>query len=201
MMRILFFLLLLGALVFGSSAKADAQASPGDTLREPSDFASIGDDAERSVALFTEAAMVLVHPRCINCHPAGDNPLQGEDGHLHEPPVRRGKGGMGVAGMRCNTCHQRENFDPGGVPGAALWVLAPRKMGWEGLSLGEICEQIKDPERNGGRTLEEIVEHVSEDDLVGWGWTPGRGREPAPGTQEAFGELMAAWAEAGAVCP
>ena len=143
----------------------------------------------------------MLHPRCINCHPAGDSPLQGEDFRAHEPPVRRGLGGTGVVGMRCRACHMRENFDPGRVPGAPQWVLAPRKMAWEGLTLGQLCEQVKDPERNGGRTLEEIVEHMSEDDLVGWGWLPGTGRAPAPGSQRTFGELIAAWVESGAACP
>jgi hypothetical protein len=176
-------------------------ARAGEELRPASEFASIADDAARSRALFTEAAKVMLHPRCVNCHPAGDSPLQGEDGRLHEPPVRRGLGGSGVVGMRCRACHMRENFDPGGVPGAHQWLLAPRKMAWQGLSLAELCEQIKDPERNGGRTLEEIVEHMAEDDLVGWGWVPGAGRESVPGSQETFGALIAAWVESGAACP
>ncbi|MEE8525881.1 MAG: Isoquinoline 1-oxidoreductase subunit [Thermoanaerobaculia bacterium] len=178
-------------------------ALPGvsDGLRPVSDYEWIADETERSAALFTEAGRVLQHPRCVNCHPAGDSPLQGEDGSLHEPPARRGMGGLGVVGMQCMTCHQDANFDPGRVPGAPHWLLAPRRMAWKGLSLAEICEQIKDPERNGHRTLDEIVEHLTEDALVGWGWQPGAGREPAPGTQEAFGELIRAWVETGAACP
>jgi hypothetical protein len=35
----------------------------------------------------------------------------------------------------------------------------------------EICEQIKDPKRNGGKSLEEFVHHMAEDSLVGWGGT------------------------------
>ena len=49
--------------------------------------------------------------------------------------------------------------------------------------------------------MAELVEHMAHDDLVGWGWTPGAGRAPVPGTQAAFGELITAWAETGAVCP
>jgi hypothetical protein len=44
-------------------------------------------------------------------------------------------------------------------------------MGWEGKTLDEICAQIKDPARNGNRSLEALVEHIGEDHLVGW---PGR---------------------------
>jgi hypothetical protein len=46
-----------------------------------------------------------------------------------------------------------------------------------------------------------LIEHSAHDSLVGWGWAPGQGREPAPGTQAQFGALMAAWADTGAVCP
>jgi len=36
---------------------------------------------------------------------------------------------------------------------------------------------------------------------VGWGWTPGHGRTPAPGTQKEFGDLIRAWIDNGAACP
>ena len=170
-------------------------------LRPVGAFAEIRDARERSVALFTEAGKVLLHPRCVNCHPAGDRPLQGEDGHPHEPLVVRGDGGMGAPGMRCGTCHQGANFDPGRVPGHPRWHLAPIEMAWEGKTLGQICEQLKDPARNGGKDMAELIHHMAEDSLVGWGWDPGAGREPAPGTQKVFGELFQAWAEAGAECP
>ena len=38
------------------------------------------------------------------------------------------------------------------IPGHPRWQLAPREMAWEGKTLGEICEQLKDPERNRHRT-------------------------------------------------
>lgn len=107
---------------------------------------------DRSIALFTEAGKVIQHPRCVNCHPAGDRPQQGDDGHPHQPLAVRGAGGFGAVGMQCPTCHQRANFDPGGVPGHPAWHLAPIEMAWVGKSLGEVCIQIKDPNRNGGKT-------------------------------------------------
>lgn len=171
------------------------------TLQPPSRFAAIEDAQARSLALFEEAGKVITHPRCVNCHPASDRPLQGEAMQPHQPPVQRGIGGMGVVGMRCNTCHGEENYDPAQVPGHPKWHLAPIEMAWEGKSLGEICRQIKDPERNGGMSMEELVHHMAEDSLVGWGWQPGAGREPVPGTQARFGALIAAWAETGAHCP
>ena len=129
------------------------------------------------------------------------SPVAGQRSHPHVPHVRRGDGGMGVAGLRCNTCHQAENVDHAGLPGHPLWHLAPIEMAWHGRSLAEICAQLKDPERNGGKTLAELQHHMAEDSLVGWGWQPGTGREPAPGNQATFGELIAAWIDTGAQCP
>ncbi len=74
-------------------------------------------------------------------------------------------------------------------------------MAWEGKTLGAICEQIKDPKRNGNRSLEEIIHHMSTDTLVGWAWSPGFGRRPAPGTQKEAGALVEAWVKTGAHCP
>lgn len=74
-------------------------------------------------------------------------------------------------------------------------------MAWQELTIGEICVQLKDPARNGNRTLAQIEKHLAEDHLVGWAWHPGAGRAPAPGTQVVFGELIAAWIKTGAHCP
>ena len=74
-------------------------------------------------------------------------------------------------------------------------------MGWEGKTLGEICAQLKDPARNGGRTPEALIEHIGTDHLVGWAWAPGGNRRPAPGTQKEAGALVEAWVQTGAVCP
>ena len=183
------------------SATAVKSAGPQATLASPESFAGISDTAARSAALFTEADKVLSSPRCVNCHPAGDRPLQGEAHRLHEPPVARGSDGFGTAAMRCSTCHQGANFDPAGVPGHPHWHLAPREMAWQDKTAREICAQIKDPARNGGRSLEEITTHIATDSLVGWAWAPGFGRTPAPGTQQELGALIRAWVQTGAVCP
>jgi len=174
---------------------------PSDGLAAPESFAAISDTAARSAALFAELGKVLVHPRCVNCHPAGDSPRQGEQGRLHQPPVARGVDGHGLASMRCSICHQAANFDPGRVPGHPEWHLAPREMAWEGKTLGEICAQIKDRARNGGRSPEELIHHIGTDTLVGWAWAPGFGRRRAPGTQKQAGMLAEAWVKTGAACP
>jgi hypothetical protein len=170
-------------------------------LKTPQDFASIADTAERSRALFAEAGKVIESPRCQNCHPVGQRPTQGDDMHPHLPPIVRGRDDTGPVGMHCATCHPAANFAPAGVPGNPKWHMAPVAMAWQTRSLGQICEQIKDPARNGKRTLMQIHDHMAHDALVGWGWHPGGTRSPAPGTQEQFGELIAAWIKTGAACP
>jgi len=176
-------------------------AGPTATLATPESFSSIGDTAARSAALFAEAGKVLTSARCVNCHPAGDRPLQTDAGRLHQPPVERGADGFGAVSARCSTCHQGANFDPAGMPGHAHWHLAPREMAWQGKTVGEICVQVKDPARNGGRTLAQIHDHMTNDSLVGWAWAPGYGRASAPGTQKELGALLDAWIKTGAVCP
>ena len=178
-----------------------ASQTSANKLASPESFGAIGDADARSAAIFTELGKVLTHPRCVNCHPAGDQPHQGELGRLHQPPVQRGIDGHGTAAMRCSICHQNANFDPGRVPGHPEWHLAPREMAWENKTVGEICIQIKDPARNGGRKVEDLIHHIGEDTLVGWAWAPGYGRAPAPGTQKDAGALVEAWVRTGAICP
>jgi hypothetical protein len=171
------------------------------SLRPRSDFDSIQDPAQRSIALFTEAGKVITYPRCMNCHPAGERPSQGDAMRPHVPLVTRGPNGLGVTAMHCSTCHQAVNANAAGVPGHPKWQLAPHSMAWQGKSLGQICEQIKDKARNGDKDEKALIEHVSDDTLVGWAWHPDSGRGPAPGTQAQFGELIKGWLETGAHCP
>jgi hypothetical protein len=197
------------ALAVASTVRVDAESSAQTRVTQPlaselqpvSSFDRIADSRARSIALFTEAGKVLQHPRCMNCHPATERPTQTDAMRPHQPLVVRGADGHGAAGMRCAACHHAGNFDPAHVPGHPDWHLAPATMAWQGRSPAQICSQIKDRARNGGRDLVALIHHVSEDSLVGWAWAPGAMRTPAPGTQVQFGELMKAWAAAGAFCP
>lgn len=187
-----------------------AQAGPDDTpteingLQTPAAFADINDAGLRASALFEEMAKVMLHPRCANCHPREGGPTQGDDFSPHNPPVIRGNG-LGATAMECTACHGSANVEyasmEGSVPGAEPWLLAPQSMGWHGATPAELCAQIKDLERNGGRSLDDLVSHNSKDHLVNWAWNPGAGRSSAPGDQATFGALTAAWAEAGGGCP
>lgn len=200
-------LLLLGLCLAGCRAagpevvtRREARVDP-KVLRDAATFIDIADGPERSRALFMEASKVLLHARCVNCHPPDNSPRQGDAHEFHDPPITRGPDNTGVVGANCTSCHQDRNLELARVPGAPDWHLAPLEMAWLGRSPRQLCEQLKDPKRNGGKTLAEIVEHTAHDKLVAWGWNPGHGREPAPGTQAQFGKLMAAWAELGAQCP
>jgi hypothetical protein len=188
-------------LLLSMTSRYAGSQNQSESLATPESFAAIEDTSARSAALFTELGKVLTHSRCLNCHPSGDHPRQGEQGRPHQPPVERGADGHGLPAMRCSNCHQKANFEPGRMPGHPEWQLAPREMGWEGKTLGAICEQIKDWQRNGNRSLEEIIHHIGTDTLVGWAWSPGFGRRPAPGTQKDAGALVEAWVKTGAVCP
>lgn len=152
---------------------------------------------------------VLSHPRCSNCHVGAEGvPMWSAVGsnsqaRPHGMNIRAGASRMGAEnGTLCVACHAQKNAaGPGGPPGARAWLLPPASMAWFGKSSAEICNQIKDPARNGGRTLEKIADHVDHDALVHWGWNPGPGRESAPYSKDETVAFIRAWARAGAPCP
>jgi hypothetical protein len=161
-------------------------------------------DAAAARQAFSEAAPVFFHPRCMNCHPVGDRPLQLDQSVPHAMDVQRGADGLGRAAMRCYACHQTKNLQGAHMPpGAPTWHLPPEQtpMVFEDMSVGDLCRQMKDPARNGGKTVAEIVEHVTHDELVLWGWHPGNGRTPVSMPHDEFAAKMAAWADNGAACP
>ena len=181
----------------GEAQRATAASSSGAVQGAPGDPG----------AAFEVVRTVLQSPRCMNCHPAGDAPLQGEDSHVHLMHVRRGPNGDGVAGLRCETCHGDANppdsYGPHMPPGVSTgWALPPpeMKLVFEGRTPRELCEQLKDPDRNGGRDLASLLEHLSTP-LVRWGWSPGVGRTPVPVPYPEFIAAFRTWADAGAPCP
>src|SRR6266404_8083114 len=101
-----------------------------DGLAAPESFTAIGDADARSAAIFTELGKVLTHPRCVNCHPAGDRPHQANEGRLHQPPVERGADGRGLPAMRCSVCHQNANFDPAACQ--VIRIGISRRAKWRG---------------------------------------------------------------------
>jgi hypothetical protein len=87
-------------------------------------------------------------------------------------------------------------------PGAPGWRLpsARTPMIWEGLTGLQLCELLKDPEQNGHRSVDEIVQHMTTP-LVLWGWNPGEGRSPIPVPEAEFLAKVKEWASKGASCP
>src|SRR5215475_1065603 len=143
--------------------------------------------------LFEPIASVVMHPRCINCH-QDQSPRQTDQKIVHLPLVVRGKDGHGAPTQRCQTCHQTTNTADGFVPGVTAWGLAPPSMLWEGKTKEQICKQMKDPDRNGGRrTGEEVIEHMKIDPLVLWAWNPGADRTAPPLSHAQLVDALEAW--------
>ncbi|GAA0562981.1 hypothetical protein [Chitinophaga japonensis] len=167
-------------------------------------YGVVENDSTASKKAFLAAYEVLMHPRCMNCHPSGDAPLQGEDSHVHTQGVKRGHDGKGLYALKCSNCHQAENT-PGlhMPPGNPNWHLPPEdmKMVFEGKSPRELAAQLLDPKLNGGKTKEALIEHVTHDPLVKAGWNPGEGRELPPLSHEEFARQFTRWIETGAYLP
>jgi hypothetical protein len=178
--------------------------SVGLVIRASSTNALVQRNDARARAAFLAIVPVLKHPRCLNCHANGDFPRQGDDSHPHAQNVKRGSDGHGKFSQKCSACHQEQNVAGLNMPpGAPGWHLPPANvpMIWEGKTPAQICQQLKDPRQNNGKTVAQIVEHVTSDKLVLWGWNPGEGRTPPPMSHSEFAAKFSEWANAGAACP
>ena len=155
-------------------------------------------------AAFDTVYRVLQHPRCANCHPIGNRPHVGDHGETHPQNVQRGTEGTGRFAMRCSTCHQPQNTDgPHLPPGAPHWQLPKPDMPlvFEGRSRADLARQLADPLQNGNRTPEQLIEHVTQDPLVLWGWDPGPGRAPVDVPHADFVAAFRTWVDGGCAVP
>lgn len=188
-------------LIAGASTLAVLNQSSAAT--QQADAAAAQRTAE-SKAAFLDVYKVLMHPRCMNCHPAGDRPLQGDDSHVHPQNVQRGTDGGGKFALKCKNCHQDTNLPGLGLPpGNPTWRLPKKEMPlvFEGLSPAELAAQLKDPKKNGGKTAEQLFHHVDQDQLVLWGWNPGEGRTLPPLNHADFSKKFREWLDKGAAVP
>lgn len=188
---------IVAVLLFGATAVTlanDSGSSPAAAARN---------DAAAKAA-FLAAYPVFMHPRCMNCHPVADSPLQGDDSRPHAQNVQRASDGKGKYALKCTNCHQPQNTPGENMPpGVPNWHMLPEdmKMVFEGRSPGELCLQLKDPAQNGGKSIADLLHHVGEDPLVLWGWSPGDGRTTPPLSHGEFVRRVQEWAQNGAACP
>lgn len=170
---------------------------------EYSNITLIKKDSIKSVTAFKEVYKVLMSPRCVNCHPKGDIPLQGDNSVVHSMQPQRGKYGKGVYAMKCANCHQPSN-SPGlrEPPGNPEWHLPPAdmKMVFEGKTAHELAKQLVNLELNGHRDIKKLIAHA-DDGLVKSGWNPGNGRTVPPLTYKEFKKAWITWLQTGAYAP
>jgi hypothetical protein len=161
-------------------------------------------DSVTSAKAFLQVYRVLMNPACMNCHPAGDIPLQGEDSHLHTMGVKRGVDGKGVTTMKCANCHQATNL-PGlhMPPGNPNWHLPPAnmKMVFQGKSPRQLAKQLLDPKLNGGKSKADLIKHAAEDQLVAGSWNHGPGKSVPPISHAEFARQFKLWIDKGAYLP
>ncbi|KAA0992439.1 hypothetical protein [Dyadobacter aurulentus] len=193
MLSVLIFIVAVGASAFRKD----------DLPKKEIEFKAINRDSVESVKAFATVYKVLMSPRCMNCHPAGDVPLQGDDSHLHVMGPKRGVDGKGVYAMKCSNCHQEANT-PGlhTPPGNPEWHLPPAdmKMVFQGKSPHELAKQLVDPNKNGHKDMKKLIEHA-DDGLVLAGWNPAEGRTLPPVSHAEFKKAWLTWLKKGAYAP
>jgi mono/diheme cytochrome c family protein len=182
---------------------ASAFKSKNNIVSDDMKYSAINTDSVESAQAFLQVYKVLMSPRCMNCHPAGDRPLQGDDSHTHIMNVQRGKDGKGIYALKCSNCHQPENT-PGlhTPPGNPKWQLPPAdmKMVFQGRSAHDLALQIMDYNRNGHKNKEQLIEHA-RDTLVKIGWNMGEGRTPPPLQYDEFVKVWDTWINKGGYAP
>ena len=189
-------------------------AEPVGTGRVINEFAEGSVSQEEGLESWQLFYEVASHPRCSNCHVGADNkpmwsgPSYGKT-RPHGMNINAGESRIGAETLPCSTCHTDvsgmesvSNDTPHAAPRVAMgWQLAPVEADWFGKSSAYICAQLKDPERNGDRTIREVAAHLDHDLILHWAWNPGGNREPAPHSlQDAMDALMK-WAAADTPCP
>jgi len=182
---------------------ASAYKSKDNILSDDATYNRVNTDSVESVLAFEQVYTVLMSPRCMNCHPSGDRPLQGDDSHIHTMNVQRGKDGTGLYALKCSNCHQPENtLGLHTPPGNPKWKLPPAdmKMVFQGRSAHDLALQIMDYNRNGHKNKAQLLEHA-RDTLVKAGWNMGGDRTPPPLQYDEFVKVWDTWINKGGYAP
>lgn len=162
------------------------------------------------LAAFDRIFEVASHPRCSNCHVGADHvpmwsgPSYGKT-RPHGMNINGGDSRIGIETVPCAACHaynEAANDLPHAAPQVAMnWQLAPIEAAWFGKGPVHICNQLRDPDRNGGRDMLDLAAHLDHDLILHWAWSPGGTREPAPySLQEHVNDILM-WGVAGMPCP
>ena len=195
------------ALILASSIALTAYAEGENVSINPPAEGSVS--REDGLEAWSRIYEVTSHPRCSNCHVGADNiPMWSGPSYGEARPqgmnITAGDSRIGAEYLQCSACHtyrEGTNDMPHAAPQVAMnWQLAPVEAEWFGKSTTEICNQLRDPNRNGGRNFNEIASHLDHDLILHWAWNPGVGREPAPySLQEHVNDILA-WGVAGYPC-
>ena len=92
---------------------------------------------------------------------------------VHVPPITRGPHDSGPPGLQCAACHQKKNFAAQRCAGRTELASRAAFAGWEDKTPGELCRSVLDRRTNGNKSVAEIVKHMTDDELVAWGWDAG----------------------------
>lgn len=196
---------ILGPFTLGVTVPITAYGG-GNVVIEPTQSATIAE----GLAAFERIYEVASHPRCSNCHVGEDNiPMWSGPSYgvtrPHGMNINAGESRIGAETLPCATCHATsvQAFDmPHAAPQVDMnWMLPPPEAAWFGETLEYICNQLRDPERNGGRDMMALARHLDHDLILHWAWDPGAGREPAPYSLQEHVDDVLIWGVAGMPCP
>lgn len=164
---------------------------------------------EEGLAAWDRIYAVASHPRCTNCHvgaqqePMWEGLTYGE-GAVHGMGVQADESRIGAESVPCRTCHVTAGgrVTPAHAPAQIddAWRLPPVELDWLGEDSTSVCAQLRDPERNDGHEIADLVEHLTRSPFVAWGFAPGGGRSAPPGSPQEMARDVALWGAAGAPC-
>lgn len=212
MIRFLWIAVVVVTFVLAGDLVADASGDETQALSVPDGLAPASRD--EGLLAWKRIHEVFTHPRCLNCHVGPDNLPRwtsddGTDTKPHGMRINAGDSRIGAETILCSSCHQVSDH-PNTVPHAAphtgmLWRLAPVEFQWTNRSSAQICEQVRNPETNGARDREELVEHILHDaevfGFISWSFAPGPNRSTPPGSLQDHLLDMVTWTSAGMPCP
>ncbi len=196
----------MGVAAFSIAGIVSVQAAENTVINPPAEGSISRDEG---LAAWARIYEVTSHPRCSNCHVGANNtpmwsgPSYGRT-RPHGMNINAGESRIGAETLLCSTCHVERN-DLNDLPHAApqvamTWQLAPVEAEWFGKSSIDVCNQLRDPERNGGRDHLDLAAHLDHDLILHWAWNPGGGREAAPYSLQEHVDDVLAWGVSGFPC-